>query len=307
MGHNFGRQHAGGCGSPEGVNDNIPHYIEDYGLNVETLEVKSPAIYADLMSYCENRWPTRHIYELVYSSAETSAHSASAASGSEPAQRTLGLLIKGTVDPVAGEAEIRRASLRLWPEGPFEHAGVGPYSLELQNAAQEVLFVRRFDLDMAIESGGEVVGYDFKQVLPSSVGIARVVLKHDTQVLTTLEVSDNAPEVVLQVPTGGEVITAPFEASWTGSDADSDSLTYSLQLSRDGGAGWLPLAVGMTETVYTLDPDRLPGGRHMRLRVIANDGARTGVAESEADFSLPNHQPVVGIARPTGEEKLSRG
>ncbi len=302
MGHNYGRQHARGCGNPEGIDDNIPQMLEDYGLNVETLDIKPPTVFHDVMSYCWDVWPTAYIYQHVYDFAmenEANASAAQAAGGEAAgAARSLGLLLAGSVDPEESTGRFRRVELRLWPGGPFDGAGEGAYSLELRDAAQTVLFTRHFTPSLAIESGGETVSYDFKEVLPPRPGVAHIVLKRGVQVLATREVSAHAPEVTLLAPNGGEHITEPFQARWEASDADDDSLTFSLQVSTQGGQGWLPIARGLTETTYTLDPARLPGGDRMRLRVIAYDGVRTGIDISDADFHLPNHPPVVHIQRP---------
>lgn len=247
------------------------------------------------MSYCGDRWPTAHVYQQVYDFAREHALAASAQTS---AGRSPGLLVAGSVDPAEGTGTLRQMELRLWPGGPFDGAGEGAYTLELRDAADTVLFTRHFTLSLAIESGGEVLSYDFKEVLPPQEGLARIVLKQGGAVLATREVSAHAPQVTLLAPNGGEDIAEPFQVQWEASDADGDPLTFSLQISDDGGQGWLPVARGMTETTYTLNPAAFPGGDKMRLRVIAYDGVRTGMDVSDGDFSMPNHPPWVGIVRP---------
>jgi len=308
LGHNMGMGHAAGCDDPAGVDDSIPYVIEDYGFNVETLEVYDPAIARDLMSYaheCDRpRWPSIHTYNAIYGwlvdhNAQVQAQATAA--------RQPGLLVAGRVDPSADTGEIRRADLYRWPGGPFDQVGAGPYSLELQNAAATVLFTRFFTPTMRWADGENVSGEFFKEVLPPQPGAQRIVLKHGGTVLATRQISANAPTVTVLAPNGGENITAPFQAHWQAQDADGDPLTYALQISRDGGQSWLPITRGLTETTYTLDPARLPGGNHLRLRVLAHDGVRTGGDASDADFSIANHPPSLQIVRPADGSSFQEG
>ncbi len=299
LGHNMDMGHAAGCDDPAGVDDSIPYKIEDYGFNAETLQVYNPSITGDLMSYAHrcglSRWPSIHTYNAIYQFLLDSNRGA-AAQGA--AARQPGLLVAGRVDPAADTGEIRRADLYRWPGGPFDQVGVGPYSLELQNASATVLFTRHFTPTMRWADGENVSGEFFKEVLPPQPGARRIVLKHGATVLATRQISANAPTVTLLAPNGGENITAPFQARWQAQDADGDPLTYALQISRDSGQTWLPVTRGLTETTYTLDPARLPGGNHLWLRVLAHDGVRTSGDASDGDFSAPNAPPAVQIARP---------
>ena len=168
----------------------------------------------------------------------------------------------------------------------------------LREAGDGDRFTRYFEPDMAIAGGVGQVFPSFKQVLPPQTGLASIVLKHGTKTLDTRVVSANAPTVTLLAPNGGETISDTFQAQWQAGDADGDPLTFSLQISRDGGTGWLPITRDITGTTYTLDAAYLPGTDHARLRVIASDGVRTGTDSSDADFTVPNHAPQLRITRP---------
>jgi uncharacterized repeat protein (TIGR01451 family) len=303
LAHNFGLRHApsvlASCTTPDDIDWNIPTHLEDWGLDAETLTLYAPETTADFMSYCNYVWPTIHtynaLYDLVY---EGQAQAAAAASERQP-----GLLVTGRLDPGAGTGQLRRTTLYRWPDGPFEGPGTGPYNLELQGADGSVLFTRSFTPTLAVAIGAEgspdtLRAQTFSEVLPPRGGMTAIVLKHGDAVLDARNISANAPTVTLLAPNGGESLTAPFQALWQANDADGDALTYSLQISRDSGQSWLPITRGLTETTYTLDPARLPGGAHLRLRVIAQDSVRTAGDASDADFIAGNRPPELEIRRP---------
>ncbi len=307
-GHNYGLAHAPStvdpfCDTPdpETIDETIPEHLEDYGLNVETLDIYPPETTADIMSYCAVVWPTIEVYDRIYDHF-ISAQQQVIAADADSLQ--LGLLVGGSLYPQGDSGVIRRAALGLWPGGPFDYPGSGPYSLELHDASENALFTRHFTSSLALADAGHGVFHHFKEILPPQEGMSRIVLRHGTKTLATRAISANAPQVTLLAPNGGEVITDTFEAQWEASDTDGDPLTFSVQISRDGGQGWLPLTRGLTETTYILDPDRLPGGDQARLRVIANDGVRTGVDVSDDDFSVPNHPPSLRITRPEGGARV---
>jgi hypothetical protein len=67
LGHNFGRAHAP-CGNPSGPDANYPYptaRIGVWGLDLPALSLKSPASYADLMSYCSPDWISDYTYTGV--------------------------------------------------------------------------------------------------------------------------------------------------------------------------------------------------------------------------------------------------
>ncbi len=309
MGHHFGLHH-GDCGGPADVDPAIPVHLEDYGLNVETLELYPPSSTYDMMTYCTPPWVSIHDYEFIHDTVfGTGAQQAASAVGTGAHQ---GLMVRGIVKSDQDTGQIRWAELRLRPGGPFDGSGTGAYSIELQDSGGQVLFTRHFTptQTVATVSGGDSAPLPrlfFKEILPPQAGMTSIVLKHGSKVLDTRAISANAPTVTLAAPNGGETITGTYTATWTAGDADGDPLTFYLQISRDGGQGWLPLTGGITETSYAFDAGDLPGGSHMRLRVIANDGVRTGLDISDADFIIPNHPLRLRMLRPADGAQVRSG
>ena len=71
---------------------------------------------------------------------------------------------------------------------------------------------------------------------------------------------------------------------WEVDDPDPgalDEMTFTVLWSADGET-WIPAAVDVTGTEVTIpDSAGLPGGDHVQVQVIANDGVRTGTATSD--------------------------
>lgn len=315
MGHHYGLNH-GDCGLPP--NDpfrdpSIPVKIEDYGLDVETLRIFKPGVTDEFMTYCVDpvwgNWISIHSYNFIYDSVMRAQAAAKAA---QVSASTPGLLIAGHVAADQDAGAIELAELRPRPGGPFDQAGSGPYSLELQDAAANIRFTRHFTPTRPVADSEQdqpvvINSLAFREILPPQTGMKSIVLKHGATVLATRQISAHALTATITAPNGGENVTAPFQAQWQANDADGDPLTYALQISRDGGQSWLPITRGLTETTYTLDPARLPGGDHLRLRVIANDGVRAGADVSDADFRVANHPPQAQIARPADGSSFQAG
>ena len=75
----------------------------------------------------------------------------------------------------------------------------------------------------------------------------RVLRRHNGQELDRREQSPHAPAVEIQYPNGGEELDGPFEVRWRGSEADGDSLIYTIQYNVDGGQSWTAAAIDLTE------------------------------------------------------------
>jgi hypothetical protein len=117
--------------------------------------------------------------------------------------------------------------------------------------------------------------------------------------LASSHASHHPPEVALIHPSGGEVLAGPdVTVQWIAHDDDGDSLTFTLQFSRDGGTTWQTLAVDWPEIQYTVPISTLAQTDQGLIRVIVSDGFHSATDVSESFFSTPNSAPYVFIKSP---------
>jgi hypothetical protein len=113
----------------------------------------------------------------------------------------------------------------------------------------------------------------------------RVDLVGPTGLLDSKTVSANSPAVKILSPTPNEVVRPAangLPVTWTTTDADGDSLSYSVYYSPDGGRNWRLASYEQTNTTAVIPVRGRP--RAARVRVIATDGARSSMNEVAFSF-----------------------
>ena len=117
-------------------------------------------------------------------------------------------------------------------------------------------------------------------------------------VLVEVTRSANAPVVSVTAPIAGQILSGDeVTFSWSGSDADGDDLSYTVQYSSDGGTSYEMIAVGYETTSLTVDRASLAGSATAKVKVTAADGTRTASAESPV-FAVSQNRPEVFIHSP---------
>ena len=195
------------------------------------------------------RWISNPTWEYLLSKFETDG------GGTHRAATDSSLLaVSGTVSQ-SGDV-----SLDPWYrlEGtPSGGSTTGAYSLRFYDGTTllgetpfDVSFERPPEAD-----GGQTDTASFSLRVPDHPNATRITIEHGGTVLAERQVSAHAPAVTVTSPNGGERFDfgGNFDISWTASDADSDSLAYRVELSRDGGTSWLPLGT----TTATFDDDNV--------------------------------------------------
>ncbi|MBC7532306.1 MAG: hypothetical protein H7318_12060 [Oligoflexus sp.] len=103
---------------------------------------------------------------------------------------------------------------------------------------------------------------------------------------------NNAPVVAVTSPDGAVTLSASTTAAihFTSSDADGDALTFTIELSSNGGTSWTSLATGVTSSPYAwVIPSGQTQGIAYRLRVTADDGRGSSVSDtSNSNFGIAN-------------------
>lgn len=326
IGHTLGRGHPdlkvannvatnNGCNlydTPDGLttnggDTNYPWQLAYIGQTDETegFDAGDPslgiprAIYAgtvwrDVMSYCDNQWVSDYTYKGMYD--YMIAHPSLAAAAQDVVAQVSGdfLDIQGTIVAGSNNASIQR--LRRVSSATIPPLVPGPYAIRLFDAGGAQLASYAFTPEASDEIPSLL---HFDQVVNFVAGTrqVRIVRLSDGQTLATASISPNAP-VVSNVALQGapNPVTGTVTLSWSASDADGDALAFDVLYSRNGGASFQRVRSSVSGTSTTIDTTTLGGGTAI-FRVIANDGANTGQADS-APFTMANKPPMPMIFIP---------
>ncbi|HEX8833306.1 MAG TPA: hypothetical protein VF719_03860, partial [Abditibacteriaceae bacterium] len=125
-----------------------------------------------------------------------------------------------------------------------------------------------------------------------NVGISRVEVVYRAR--------NVAPAVALAAPKSGDFVKGKKTFSWTGTDANEDTLRYRLWLSKDGGE-WQPVELkNPTTTSFEVDTTKFGDGVY-RARVEASDAARNPdeplrTENISAPFIVDNTAPQIDFS-----------
>jgi hypothetical protein len=284
-----------------------------YGLDTHALGVIDPNETFELMSYCGGtvtgaRWISQITYDALLSASNAIFDPLASPVRSQPSggSATDYLMVRGSVD-------LLRDSVDLLPFGTLSSSmeppmpPAGSYTLrvldDVGGVLSEVSFEPTEQHADASGPGGEG-GADpgigtFMIPVAAAPGIQQVVVLQGSAVLATRFISAAAPTVQVTSPNGGELLSdAEATIEWQAADADGDALTYLIQYSADGGATWKTLAADWQGMTYQLDRKYLPGSSSALVRVLASDGFRSVIDESDGTFTVANNPPEVALLSP---------
>jgi hypothetical protein len=300
--HTRNRYHAEFCGATGGrsypyaggrISPALTGATAIYGFDILNRRIYDPN-WKDVMTYCQNQWISDFTYEGIRS--YMSSLGVSVASNTTMASNTF-VLVSGLVylDTKTGALDtvnvIQQANqLPLPTPGDWTIVLVGP-----GGDLASYPFMPQ-ELTDAESSPGRPA--TVAEIVPWVDGATRLELRYGSQVVDARNASANAPVVTITAPqTGQQVGDGPLTISWTGSDADNDPLTYSVLYSHDGGVDWTPLTTAFVGQQFSIETSQLAGGTTSRIRVIASDGLRSGVATT-GNFTVPTKAPEVQITAP---------
>jgi len=311
-----------GCGEAERNHTDFPYptaTIQEYGtrynLTTGSWTLIPPTRY-DIMTYCDaisdnefyrgHAWVSPYTYMLIFnylvqSPADrvplpTSVNQLSTiASISTPQNGTpqdvimvggnISLTDNGTIDWVTS----------IHTDTPISISTGTTYCLEAQNSSDVILSNTCFDLAFYEDEFGDLETDSFFLTIPDDPIISKLVLKKGATPLAIRQVSNNTPLVTLTYPVGGEIWTAntDYNITWTASDADNDALTYDVFYNYKGDE-WVLLVANLADTQFTVNSGMLGGGTQSRIRIYANDGFHTTIAQSSS-FTVPKHTPQMTL------------
>lgn len=183
----------------------------------------------------------------------------------------------------------------------------GEYIIEFQDENQTVLSSFRFSPPLVYEHDVAPSPGPFGLTVPTPENFENIVFRSATASKTnfsaqasdhlkSIPVSDNAPAITLNSPSGGEVADGSFTIDWDGTDSDEESLFYTVEYSVDG-INYETVSTLLTEESYNLNTSQLAGSTNSSIRVIATDGYNTTVVTSP-EFEVTTKSPEPTIMSP---------
>lgn len=272
-----------------------------YGLEVAPRKVIAPFSAADFMTYCtrvqganNKAWVSDYTYRALFTWLRDAFSAHQTVTATTDRANSNYYALSGIVNTATMSATINTV-LKLDEVDNASQATTGDYAVVLENARREAIMTQPFALRESHRTSDVA---SFGVVVPATEGATRILIRHGEQSLANRTISANAPTVTLLTPNGGENYTDTVDITWSASDADGDTLRYFVQFSADDGATWQAVAVGLTQTQLRLDLTELAGGEQTRIRVLATDGANTGMDASDQPFTVATKPPTATLLSP---------
>jgi len=204
-------------------------------------------------------------------------------------------IVSGQIDTLSGVSRLDPViyfSSTAQPPVEIE----GEYILELLDNENNILSSTPFEPDFSEENDAEAGIGNFVIPVLTNPAMKSVRISKNDNVIIEYSASPNTPTVEVLYPNGGEVLTDSLvNIVWTASDPDGDSLTYTVEYSRDGGNNWEALTLDWEGDTLDMDLIDLEETTQGLIRVTASDGFNSSSDISDFTFSTPNNMPRAEI------------
>jgi hypothetical protein len=306
IGHTRGRSHANFCGAAGGsaypyangrISPDLTGNGAVYGFDIDTRIIYGPN-WKDVMTYCDNQWISDFTYEGIRDYL-VSLGLAGAVTETFTSSRFLALVGLADLDqPSVSLSEL----YLLDQENNLPAPEPGDWMIVLLDSGDNNLASYPFEPDEltdAEDSPGRPAV--IAEIIPWNDAAVKVEIRHQGSILASHSLSQNAPSVNLITPASDTILpVGPFEVTWTGSDPDGDTLTYSLLYTIDEGETWQTLATSLSGSGLELHTDLLPGGNGA-MKIIVSDGLMTA-QDTNSGLTLPLHPPSAQILSPEADQ-----
>ena len=313
LGHTFGRFHPGFCNGntpddpsfpyPNGqlsdaTGENVGFDVGDGTLGLEMRALPGVA-WHDVMTYCDNQWLCPYTYEGIRLrllaeeplggsppvAGPGPAGAAMAKSGGPPGSDDGG----GAINLVA-TVNLTRQTGHIEYVQPISRSATGSgMSKNAQTSTEARLrddsgnILTTVPVELRLGScplPGEDRSGLVDAVIDLPQGNVRFIdLMLNGKILDTFAASGITPSIAnlrtMAQPSAG------IGLQWDAEHAPASTVTYSVQVSTDGGSSWQTIAVRQPAPHYTIDPSHFRDAKSLRTRVIATDGIQSSVVSSE--------------------------
>ncbi len=294
--------------------------IGDASLGVP-MAVLPGAQWHDVMSYCPNQWISSYTYVGILRRLRAEAklgagpaHDAADAVEADAVDVADALEVKmdtGSFINVVATVNLTKRAGKIKYVTPVSGV-VAPQAdqksrvtIRFKSADEEVLAEHRaaVKINSCLEPGKDEKGV-VDAMIPRSAGASLVEMLIDGEMVDTYLAGSRPPQISnvrkrvveadadatesTDIPnTTEELVSFEWDVgdgeADAAADADSSNVTYSVQVSTDGGATWQTIAVGRTTPDATIDRNQFhDAGDNIMVRVIATNGFDSSVATSEA-------------------------
>lgn len=324
IGHCEGLGHVEGCNDPASPYEDYEEYrdvagnelqpasIGDWGVDIHddnSFDLKDPATYGDMMSYCGDRWMSIYTWDRLFDHFNASGIRSFTTGDISPIvkKKSPYLFVSGEITP-GGIASISQVLRQDKPVGFSDHTGKGPYAIQLLDKEGDPLFERRFYPDPISDLENYAT---FFEVIPARPNTRSIRLDGPSlEKPVIISAGPSAPTVAVTTPNGGEKWPASGKRQirWKSSDPDLDTLTHTVFYSNDNGKTWRVIAAEIKGTEMNVNLEDLPGGRaSCKIRVLASDGINQGEGTSYKPFSKKGQPPFASILNPDGAAVFDYG
>lgn len=267
-----------------------------WGVDMDADRLVDPTVDYALMGYCTNarleQWPSKNNYVAMKNKLQTLAVPTTKVTTPPGDVR----LITGSVDLDDGSV-VFDSSLTLSQIPTPSLPAAGDLELRLLDAGggtiQSVFVAPRPYEDAADRS----IAHFFVAV-PEDAALHSIEALWLGASQAIIAASPGIPEVTIVEPAVGAVLGEDsIVLTWTGTDADGDTLSYLVQYSPDGGATWRSLVADYSGNSVELAHDQFVASDNGQIRVTVSDGFNTA-STVRSGFSVSNNAPATYINNP---------
>ncbi len=289
-----------------------PGKIDAYGVECigdSVLHIYDKDQYYDIMTYApcdgsdgKGQWISTYIYKALYSRM-ANAHKALAKA--HYAQGEF-IAISGVIDANDVVTNVKCHQVFL-NSAPVDEVSSSPYRIELLSPSGSMLLSQFFNIMAGNPLDQMTYAANFALIAPCPAGTRRVQLKHDDNIIKTIDMSSAKPLLTLTYPNGGETMSGQQNITWNAYDSDGDALQYDLLYSPNNGADWQVIALSLAQNNFIWSTYDCSGANQGLIKVVANDGVHTAEDISDQSFSVPFKAPEVQIVSPRNHAQFFRG
>jgi hypothetical protein len=334
LGHTFGRLHPGFCGETA---DDLANYPFDNGqlsdadgyfsgfdvgdaVNGLAMAALPGVQWHDVMTYCDRQWLSSYTYQgirtrLIAEDALPAA-GASMGAGRPDARFRQGdsALAAGSQPPTKGPRRLVQVIARV---NLSKQSGSIDYVLPLDGGEPSAPDGSSRVVLATSSADGETLDRIPVRVTPEADEghgpdqrgfVSAIVAVHPDAARLELEVEGRRADAFDAGAPAATPRAMSFEATpdgislrWEADSPAGAGVSYSTQLSADGGRTWQTVAVGLASPEAAIDTATLPGNRPVRVRIRASGGFQA--VEREFEFDPSRAAQGSAPAQPQGESR----